>query len=72
MLPIAALFGVVKSSGTIGVDEKYVLVPKNDKPAGDMRRWIRDFDPYAARPAELLMDLDDVVSAPPAAGTLGE
>jgi transposase-like protein len=40
LLPIAALFGVVKSSGTVGVDEKYVLVPKNDKPAGDMRRWM--------------------------------
>jgi transposase-like protein len=24
----------------VGVDEKYVLVPKNDKPAGDMRRWM--------------------------------
>jgi transposase-like protein len=40
LLPVAALFGVVKSSGVIGVDEKYVLVPKNDKPAGDMRRWM--------------------------------
>jgi hypothetical protein len=38
-LPVAALFGVVKSSGIVGVNEKYVLVPKNDKPAGDMRRW---------------------------------
>jgi hypothetical protein len=48
LLPIAALFGVVKSSGVVGVDEKYVLVPKNDKPPGDtcgehgrtMRRWM--------------------------------
>ena len=24
----------------MGVDEKYVLVPKNDKPAGKMRRWM--------------------------------
>jgi hypothetical protein len=40
LLPIAALFGVVKSSGVVGVDEKYVLVPKNDKPAGAMRRWM--------------------------------
>jgi hypothetical protein len=40
LLPIAALFGVVRSSGIIGVDEKYVLVPKNDKPPGDMRRWM--------------------------------
>ncbi len=40
LLPVAALFGVVKSSGVVGVDEKYVLVPKNDKPPGDMRRWM--------------------------------
>jgi transposase-like protein len=40
LLPVAALFGVVKSSGVVGIDEKYVLVPKNDKPAGDMRRWM--------------------------------
>lgn len=40
LLPVAALFGVVRSSGVVGVDEKYVLVPKNDKPAGDMRRWM--------------------------------
>jgi hypothetical protein len=40
LLPIAALFGVVRSSGVVGVDEKYVLVPKNDKPAGEMRRWM--------------------------------
>ena len=40
LLPVAALFGVLKSSGVVGVDEKYVLVPKNNKPAGDMRRWM--------------------------------
>jgi len=40
LLPIAAWFGVVRSSGVVGVDEKYVLVPKNDKPAGKMRRWM--------------------------------
>jgi len=40
LLPVAALFGVVKSSGVVGVDEKYVLVPKNNKPAGKMRRWM--------------------------------
>ena len=42
-LPVAAcggLFGVVHSSGVVGVDEKYVLVPKNDKPEGDMKRWM--------------------------------
>ena len=40
LLPVAALFGLVRSSGVVGVDEKYVLVPKNDKPDGDMRRWM--------------------------------
>ena len=40
LLPVAALFGLLKSSGVVGVDEKYVLVPKNDKPQGDMRRWM--------------------------------
>ncbi len=40
LLPVAALFGVVRASGVVGVDEKYVLVPKNDKPASKMRRWM--------------------------------
>jgi transposase-like protein len=40
LLPVAALFGLVRSSGVVGVDEKYVLVPKNDKPEGKMRRWM--------------------------------
>jgi transposase-like protein len=40
LLPVAALWGVVRSSGVVGVDEKYVLVPKNDKPAAKMRRWM--------------------------------
>jgi transposase-like protein len=40
LLPVAALFGVVRSSGVVGVDEKYVLVPKNDKPESDMQRWM--------------------------------
>jgi transposase-like protein/DNA-directed RNA polymerase subunit RPC12/RpoP len=40
LLPLAAIFGVVRSSGVVGVDEKYVLVPKNDKPEGKMRRWM--------------------------------
>jgi transposase-like protein len=40
LLPVAALFGVVRSSGVVGVDEKYVLVPKNDKPEGKMKRWM--------------------------------
>jgi transposase-like protein len=40
LLPVAALFGMVRSSGVVGVDEKYVLVPKNSKAAGDNRRWM--------------------------------
>ncbi|NIO70577.1 MAG: transposase [Anaerolineae bacterium] len=40
LLPVAALFGMVRSSGVVGVDEKYVLVPKNDKPEGEMKRWM--------------------------------
>jgi transposase-like protein len=39
-LPIATLFGMVRSSGVIGCDEKWVLVPKNDKPAGKRKRWM--------------------------------
>jgi transposase-like protein len=40
LLPVAALFGVVKTSGVVGVDEKWVLVPKNTMAAGDNRRWM--------------------------------
>lgn len=40
LLPVAALFGVVRSSGVVGIDEKYILVPKNDKVDGKMRRWM--------------------------------
>jgi len=40
LLPVAALFGLVKCSGVVGIDEKYVLVPKNDKPAEKMKRWM--------------------------------
>lgn len=40
LLPIAALFGVVRSSGIIGIDEKFVLVPKNNKPKSKMSRWM--------------------------------
>jgi transposase-like protein len=40
LLPVAAIFGLVRSSGVVGVDEKFVLVPKNDKPEGKMRRWM--------------------------------
>jgi hypothetical protein len=39
-LPLAQLFGIVRSSGVIGVDEKWVLVPKNDKPEGKRKRWV--------------------------------
>jgi transposase-like protein len=40
LLPVAAIFGIVRSSGVVGIDEKYVLVPKNDKPEGKMKRWM--------------------------------
>jgi transposase-like protein len=40
LLPVAAIFGVVRSSGVVGIDEKYVLVPKNDKPEEKMKRWM--------------------------------
>ena len=40
LLPVAALFGVVRSSGVVGVDEKWVQVPKNNKPAGEHRKWM--------------------------------
>jgi transposase-like protein len=39
-LPIATLFGVVRSSGVVGIDEKWVLVPKNDKHEGERKRWM--------------------------------
>ena len=39
-LSLATLFGVVRSSGVIGVDEKWVLVPKNNKPEGKRKRWM--------------------------------
>lgn len=39
-LPVAAIFGLVRSSGVVGVDEKWVLVPKSDKPEGKRRRWM--------------------------------
>jgi transposase-like protein/DNA-directed RNA polymerase subunit RPC12/RpoP len=40
LLPVAAIFGLVRSSGVVGVDEKYVLVPKSDKPEGKRRCWM--------------------------------
>jgi hypothetical protein len=40
LLPVAAIFGIVRSSGVVGIDEKYVLVPKNNKPEGKMKRWL--------------------------------
>jgi transposase-like protein len=39
-LPIATIFGLVRSSSTVGIDEKWVLVPKNNKPAGKRKRWM--------------------------------
>ena len=40
LLPVAALFGVVHSSGVVGIDEKYVRVPHNDKPQAKMKGWM--------------------------------
>jgi len=40
LLPVAAIFGLVRSSGVVGVDEKYVLVPKSDKPESKRRCWM--------------------------------
>ena len=40
LLPVGALLGVVRSSGVVGVDEKYVLVPKNTKTEGKKKRWM--------------------------------
>jgi transposase-like protein len=40
LLPLAALFGVVRSSGVVGVDEKWVQVPTNDKPAAKHKKWM--------------------------------
>ena len=39
-LGVAALFGMVRSSGVVGIDEKYVRIPKNDKPQSNMRQWM--------------------------------
>jgi transposase-like protein len=39
-LPVAMLFGMVRCSGVVGVDEKWVLVPKNDKAEGERQRWM--------------------------------
>jgi transposase-like protein len=40
LLPVGALFGVVRSSGVVGIDEKWVKVPKNDKPESQHRKWM--------------------------------
>ena len=40
LLPVAALFGVIRSSGIIGIDEKFVKVPKNNKVKSKMSRWM--------------------------------
>ena len=39
-MQVAALFGLVRSSGVVGIDEKYVKVPKNNKPASKQRQWM--------------------------------
>jgi transposase-like protein len=54
LLPVAAIFGLVRSSGVVGVDEKHVLVPKNDKPAGKNRRWMYVYLAVDAHTLDLL------------------
>jgi transposase-like protein len=40
LLAVSALFGMVRSSGVVGIDEKYVRVPHNDKPPAKMKNWM--------------------------------
>lgn len=46
LLPVAALFGVVRSSGVVGVDEKWVQIPdkaergQGRSPRGTAKRWM--------------------------------
>lgn len=40
LVPVAALFGVVRSSGVVGVDEKWVQIPTNDKPTTKHKKWM--------------------------------
>lgn len=40
LLPVAALFGLVRSSGVIGVDEKYVKVGQPAQPSADYHGWM--------------------------------
>jgi transposase-like protein len=40
LLPVAALFGVLHSSGVVGVDEKWVQVPSSDKPDRKHKKWM--------------------------------
>jgi transposase-like protein len=40
LLPVAALFGLVRSSGVIGVDEKYVKVGQPAQPTADYNGWM--------------------------------
>jgi len=53
-LQVAALFGLVRSSGVVGIDEKYVKVPKNDKPAGKQRQWMYVYVAVDAHTLDLL------------------
>jgi transposase-like protein len=53
-LQVAALFGLVRSSGVVGIDEKYVKVPKNTKPAGKQRKWMYVYVAVDAHTLDLL------------------
>jgi transposase-like protein len=61
-LQVAAVFGLVRSSGVVGIDEKYVKVPKacgersrtNDKPGGKHRQWMYVYVAVDAHTLDLL------------------
>lgn len=46
---LLSFLGVLRYSGVVCIDEKWVMVPKNDKPSGKKRRWMYVYmavDPY--------------------------
>jgi transposase-like protein len=53
-LQVAALFGMVRSSGVVGIDEKYVKVPKNNKPESKQRKWMYVYVAVDAHTLDLL------------------
>jgi transposase-like protein len=53
-LQVAALFGLVRTSGVVGIDEKYVKVPKNDKADSPQRKWMYVYVAVDAHTLDLL------------------